>query len=154
MKTLLLLIPLFFISLSSKDKITKGVFPVDSCNVTRMSSNKLQGIRIHPVGPRKLLPPGLNITADIGTPVMASFSGAVILADWHGGYGKSIIIQSDSIKTIYGHLDSIYLTKGDIISKGTVIGELGNTGLSTGPHLFFGIKKEGKFVDPKLYLDF
>lgn len=87
---------------------------------------------------------GVDLASFIGTPVMASASGRVIvvkLGGYNGGYGNLIIISHDKgIQTVYGHLNAIYITQGQTVSQGQTIGELGNTGKSTGPHLHFEVR--------------
>jgi len=79
--------------------------------------------------------------------------GIVILAGWQGGYGNTIMIHHGSgITTLYGHLKKILVRRGQIISRGEVIGLVGSTGVSTGPHLHYEIRINGKRVDPMNYL--
>jgi murein DD-endopeptidase MepM/ murein hydrolase activator NlpD len=94
---------------------------------------------------------------DIGTfpraNIYAASSGKVIYAGWQGGYGNTIMIHHGSdITTLYGHLEKILIKYGQIISKGDVIGLVGSTGKSTGPHLHYEIRVNGKRVDPMIYL--
>lgn len=87
---------------------------------------------------------GVDLAATPGTPVMASASGRVIVAKvggYNGGYGNLIIMIHDGgVQTVYAHLRAVYVTSGQTVSQGTVIGELGNTGRSTGPHLHFEVR--------------
>jgi murein DD-endopeptidase MepM/ murein hydrolase activator NlpD len=87
---------------------------------------------------------GIDIAATPGTPVLAAASGRVIVAKlggYNGGYGNMIIISHDNgIQTVYGHLRDIYITQGTTVSQGQAIGEVGNTGKSTGPHLHFEVR--------------
>jgi murein DD-endopeptidase MepM/ murein hydrolase activator NlpD len=87
---------------------------------------------------------GVDLAASIGTPVYAAADGRVIVAKmggYNGGYGNMIIITHDKgIQTVYGHLNSIYITTGQTVTQGQTIGELGNTGKSTGPHLHFEVR--------------
>jgi len=85
----------------------------------------------------------------VGTPVYACESGTVTYADWKGGYGKCIIIDhGNGMQTLYGHLNKINVAKGQKVIRGQCIGETGNTGRSTGPHLHLEIIINGKYVDP------
>ena len=73
--------------------------------------------------------------------------------DTGGGFGNEIIIQHDSnYLSLYGHLSEILVNKGDTVKQGQLIGKTGNSGRSTGPHLHFTIKEDGKAVDPVQYL--
>ncbi len=87
---------------------------------------------------------GIDIAATPGTPVMAAASGRVIVAKvggYNGGYGNMIVMVHDNgIQTVYAHLRAVYVTPGQTISQGTTIGELGNTGRSSGPHLHFEVR--------------
>lgn len=93
---------------------------------------------------------GLDIAFPTGTKVLACESGTISLAGENGGYGKCIIINhSNNLQTIYAHLNTINVKKGQKVVRGQVIGEVGNTGNSTGPHLHLGIKVNGRFVNPE-----
>jgi murein DD-endopeptidase MepM/ murein hydrolase activator NlpD len=87
---------------------------------------------------------GVDLAATLGTPVVAAATGKVIVAKmggYNGGYGNMIImIHDDGIQTVYAHLRSINVSAGQTISQGQQIGELGNTGRSTGPHLHFEVR--------------
>lgn len=87
---------------------------------------------------------GIDIGAAPGTPVLASASGHVIVAKlggYNGGYGNMIIIAHDNgVQTVYGHLRDVYVTQGQEVNQGQTIGEVGNTGKSTGPHLHFEVR--------------
>jgi murein DD-endopeptidase MepM/ murein hydrolase activator NlpD len=87
---------------------------------------------------------GIDIGATPGTPVLAAASGRAIvvrLGGYNGGYGNMIIISHDNgVQTVYGHLRDIYITQGQTVTQGQTIGEVGNTGKSTGPHLHFEVR--------------
>lgn len=87
---------------------------------------------------------GIDIAATPGTPVVASGNGRVIVAKmggYNGGYGNMIIITHDrGVQTVYAHLRDIYITSGQTVAQGQVIGEVGNTGRSSGPHLHFEVR--------------
>ena len=87
---------------------------------------------------------GIDIAATPGTPVLASASGRVIVAKlggYNGGYGNMIIITHEKgIQTVYAHLKDVYITSGQSVAQGQAIGEVGNTGRSTGPHLHFEVR--------------
>ena len=96
---------------------------------------------------------GIDIGTFIGANIYAAARGKVIYAGWQGGYGNTIMIHHGSgITTLYGHLEKILIKYGQIISKGDVIGLVGSTGKSTGPHLHYEIRVNGKRVDPMNYL--
>ncbi|MCY7367902.1 MAG: M23 family metallopeptidase [Chamaesiphon sp.] len=96
------------------------------------------GWRTHPLSGTRRFHSGLDLAAPSGSPVVATGSGTVISAGWNGGYGNAVIIQhSDTQQTLYGHLSKISVQAGQTIAQGNVIGLVGSTGNSTGPHLHF-----------------
>lgn len=80
---------------------------------------------------------GIDLVASTGTPVLAAHEGRVILAEWYGGYGKTVIVENESKQTLYAHLSGFFVRKGDVVQAGDPIGRVGSTGRSTGPHLHF-----------------
>ncbi len=107
------------------------------------------GYRANPFGGAPDFHPGLDIAAPMGTTVTAAASGTVILAQWYGGYGNFVMIDhGGSISTGYGHLSAIYVSVGQQVQRGQAIGAVGSTGHSTGPHVHFEIRVNGKPVDP------
>ncbi len=96
---------------------------------------------------------GIDLAAQRGTAVIASHDGVVIYTGKEfKGYGKMIMIEKDNWATLYGHLDKIVVYEGQKIRQGEVIGALGNTGRSSGPHLHFEIRKTDGPIDPLPYL--
>jgi murein DD-endopeptidase MepM/ murein hydrolase activator NlpD len=93
---------------------------------------------------------GLDIRANTGTTVMAAMDGTVSVTNENWVYGKYVILSHpNGYKTLYAHLSAISVKQGDKVSQGRKIGESGNTGYSTGPHLHFGIyDKNNKLIDP------
>ena len=117
------------------------------------------GWRIHPILGNRRFHPGTDIGAPMGTPVLAAMAGQVQSADWMGGYGKAIVIQnSQTEQTLYGHLSEIFVQPGQMVEQGTVIGRVGSTGRSTGPHLHFEVRQltNGNWVatDPGTQLQY
>ena len=93
--------------------------------------------------------PGIDIAVDYGTPVYASAAGYVQQAGWYGGYGKYIRLGHDfGYETAYGHMSRLAVEAGSFVKKGEVIGYVGSTGYSTGPHLHFEVMKYGEQVNP------
>lgn len=93
--------------------------------------------------------PGIDIAVDYGTPVYASAAGYVQQAGWYGGYGKYVRLGHDfGYETAYGHMSRLAVSAGSFVKKGEVIGYVGSTGYSTGPHLHFEILKYGEQVNP------
>lgn len=97
---------------------------------------------------------GLDIAAPSGTVIKSATDGKVILASTYGDYGKHYKIEIGDIILVYAHCSKLYLKEGDSVTKGQSIAEVGSTGNSTGPHLHFEIRREGRFIDPQLILDF
>jgi murein DD-endopeptidase MepM/ murein hydrolase activator NlpD len=109
------------------------------------------GYRFHPILKSKKFHEGLDIPKPYGTPVYPARTGRVIEAGWHEGYGQLIEIRHpNGESTRYGHLSKIYVRIGQIVQRGkTLIGRVGSTGLSTGPHLHFEVRdKNGHPVNP------
>lgn len=93
--------------------------------------------------------PGIDIAVDYGTPVYASAAGYVQQAGWYGGYGKYVRLSHDfGYETAYGHMSRLAVSAGSFVKKGEVIGYVGSTGYSTGPHLHFEVMKYGEQVNP------
>lgn len=97
---------------------------------------------------------GIDIGANEGTVFVAAMSGTVIEASGEGSFGNHIYIQEGDVITIYAHCKTLYVKKGDIITQGQKIGEVGQTGNATGPHLHFEIRKAGRKVNPEYVLTF
>lgn len=107
------------------------------------------GYRIHPILKYKKMHYGVDISAPSGTPIKAGGDGKVIFADWRGGYGQCIMIDhGKGVVTLYAHLSRISVKNGQVVKAGAVIGNVGTTGLSTGPHLHFEVRLNGDPVDP------
>ncbi len=98
---------------------------------------------------------GIDIKGERGTPVKTTANGKVEVAGWYGGYGKCVIVKHENkLKTLYGHLSEITVREGDEIESGQVIGRLGSTGRSSGPHLHYEIIKDDEKVNPGDYINF
>lgn len=111
------------------------------------------GYRIHPIFKVRKLHTGIDIDADTGDSIKAAATGTVVSAGWKGGYGKCIIIShDDGLATLYGHASQILVSVGEKVERGEVIGKVGSTGYSTGPHLHFEVRVNGTPVDPLGYL--
>ena len=110
------------------------------------------GLRIHPITGQKKTHTGMDIASNQGTAVYASDGGTVTLAGWNGGYGNCIMIDhGNGYVTLYGHLSSISVSKGQSVTQGATIGAVGSTGNSTGPHLHFEVLKDGTRIDPEQF---
>ena len=97
---------------------------------------------------------GIDIAVNEGTVFIASMSGIVEKVSSEGDLGNHFKIVNDDVATVYAHCSKIYVKEGDKVLQGQKIGEVGSTGNSTGPHLHFEIKKDNRYVDPDLILEF
>ncbi|MDR1091514.1 MAG: M23 family metallopeptidase [Prevotella sp.] len=110
------------------------------------------GMRIDPIYGTARFHAGMDFTANIGTPVYATADGTVILADWKQGYGKCIIIDHGyGYETLYAHLNEYKVRTGQKVIRGEFIGEVGNTGKSTGSHLHYEVLVKGQPDNPAKY---
>jgi murein DD-endopeptidase MepM/ murein hydrolase activator NlpD len=112
------------------------------------------GMRTNPISGRFLMHTGIDIGVEMGTTVTAAAAGRVISAGWNdGGYGNLIIIDNGgSMSTLYAHLSQIFVAADQEVKAGQAIGAAGSTGESTGPHVHFEVRIDGKPVDPMTYL--
>jgi murein DD-endopeptidase MepM/ murein hydrolase activator NlpD len=112
------------------------------------------GMRLHPILGFSRHHTGMDMPRPYGTPVKCAREGRVIFTGWEGGYGLLVTIRhSDGMTTRYGHLSKILVNPGDWIHQKQVIGNVGSTGLSTGPHLHFEVRdRNGRPLNPKRYL--
>jgi murein DD-endopeptidase MepM/ murein hydrolase activator NlpD len=111
------------------------------------------GIRTDPFLGRPAMHTGLDFRGSTGDPVRATAYGKVITAGWQGGYGRMVEIDhGNTLTTRYGHLSEINVKVGDSVRIGQVIGAVGSTGRSTGPHLHYETRIDGDAVDPQKFL--
>ncbi len=117
-------------------------------NGARLSSGF--GMRFHPILNYSRMHQGIDFAAATGTPVIASATGRVAQAGWGGGYGNLIVIDhGKGMRTRYAHLHRMNVKAGQQVTQGQVIGQVGTTGMSTGPHLHYEVWQNGKPVDPR-----
>jgi murein DD-endopeptidase MepM/ murein hydrolase activator NlpD len=111
------------------------------------------GYRIHPIHKVRKLHTGIDIAAPTGTPIRCGGDGTVVHASRWGGYGNCIIVDhGGGLATLYGHCSRLAVTKGQSVTEGQVIGYVGSTGLSTGPHLHFEVRRDGRPTNPNPFL--
>jgi murein DD-endopeptidase MepM/ murein hydrolase activator NlpD len=111
------------------------------------------GVRSDPFLGRPAMHTGLDFRAATGDPVRATANGKVASSGWAGGYGRMVEIDhGNGLSTRYGHLSEINVKVGDVIKIGQVIGAVGSTGRSTGPHLHYETRIDGEAVDPQKFL--
>ncbi len=111
------------------------------------------GWRMHPIFKRKIFHSGIDIGAPYGTSIKAANSGRVMFVGWYSGYGKVVIINHGNINgipttTLYAHMSTTIAKQGANVAKGQVIGKVGTTGYSTGPHLHFEVRQKGNPTNP------
>ena len=111
------------------------------------------GWRVHPIYGDRRLHAGIDIDAPHGAPVRAAADGTVVIAGYQTGYGNTVVIDhGGGLATLSAHLSVISVSAGQTVSGGQLVGAVGNTGNSTGPHLHFEVRINGSPVDPMGYL--
>jgi murein DD-endopeptidase MepM/ murein hydrolase activator NlpD len=112
------------------------------------------GARTDPFVHEAAMHTGIDFRGDTGDPIRATAAGTVTIAGWSGGYGKMVEVDhGNGLVTRYGHLSEIDVDVGDTVRAGGVVGKLGSTGRSTGPHLHYEVRVKGEAVDPQKFLD-
>jgi len=133
------------------ERPTVSVPSLTPVNGARVSSGF--GMRIHPVRGGRRMHKGIDLAAPTGTPVYATADGIVDLARWGRGYGLYIKLDHGAeLETRYAHLSRLAVGAGDRVEKGEVIGYVGSTGWSTGPHLHYEVRVNGVAVNPIHYM--
>ncbi|HRS38731.1 MAG TPA: M23 family metallopeptidase, partial [Bacteroidia bacterium] len=128
-----------------------AIQPVANKDLTRVASG--YGMRIHPIYKTEKMHTGMDFTSPVGTEIHATGNGVVNKVEYDGrGYGNNVIISHGfGYQTLYGHMSKILVRPGQKVSRGDLIGYVGNTGTSTGPHLHYEVLKGGKPVNPVNY---
>jgi murein DD-endopeptidase MepM/ murein hydrolase activator NlpD len=130
------------------------IFPVRQGN-KKIEVNSRYGTRLHPILKRFIKHQGIDISANYNEPILSSCNGIVVkTSKIRFGYGYHVIIKNnEGYEVIYAHLNNILVKEGDPVSLGQIIGSAGKTGLATGNHLHFEIRKDGKSIDPMKLLN-
>ena len=125
-----------------------AIQPVSNKNLKQMASG--YGMRIHPIYKTQKFHDGMDFTAKIGTPIYATGDGKIAKVERNArGYGNHLIIDHGfGYKTLYAHMSKFKVTIGQKVNRGDVIGYVGNTGLSSGPHLHYEVHKNGEKINP------
>lgn len=138
------------------DVTTTAPFPVsvpsrNPLDAARLSSG--YGMRVHPILQRRRQHHGVDLSAPTGTPVYATADGAVARADRSRSYGLVVYLDHGAeLETRYAHLSRLLVADGQAVRKGDVIGYVGSTGRSTGPHLHYEVRVDGVAVNPIPYM--
>jgi murein DD-endopeptidase MepM/ murein hydrolase activator NlpD len=128
---------------AGRGRLSGFVMPVRGVMTSRF------GYRVHPLFGRRHFHSGADFAAPMGTPVRAAYAGRVLITGWYGGYGKVVVIDhGDGMSTLYGHLSKVLVGPGQRVAAGHLIGRVGSTGYSTGPHLHYELRRNGRPVSP------
>lgn len=112
------------------------------------------GSRLHPILGRHIFHKGIDIPSWIGAPVKSTADGVIEYSGWSGPYGNVVIVDHNyGYRTIYAHLSKLLARQGERVKKGQPIGQVGSTGLSTGPHLHYEVMRWRQSVPPTTYLE-
>ncbi len=132
-------------------KVTLASYPLGKPSSGNLSSNF--GHRKDPFRKGVAFHSGIDLNANRGNSVIATADGVVEKAEWNGGYGRCIVIRhKNGYKTLYGHLSKIKVKKGQRVKSGDLIGNVGSSGRSTGPHLHYEVIKDDKKINPFPYI--
>lgn len=132
--------------------VIPAIWPIDRTKLKDVSS--LYGMRMHPRYGTWRMHEGVDLSGPKGTPIYATGNGVVTRAGWQRGYGNLIEINHGfGYKTRYGHLSAMHVSEGDSVTRGQVIADLGNTGVSSGPHLHYEVRFRNQTVNPLHYFN-
>jgi murein DD-endopeptidase MepM/ murein hydrolase activator NlpD len=111
------------------------------------------GMRVHPVLGGRRAHKGIDLAGPIGTPIYATADGVVSKAEWFSSYGLYVSLEhGGALQTRYGHMSRLNVANGQRVRKGDIIGFIGTTGRSTGPHLHYEVRVNGEAVNPLPYM--
>ncbi len=128
-------------------KTIPAIQPVQNEDLTRVASG--YGMRMHPILKYRRMHNGMDFTANVGTPIYATGDGTVTKVGLGSGYGKMVIIEHGfGYKTYYAHMSKYNTKGGRKVKRGEIIGYVGNSGLSAGPHLHYEVWKNGQVMNP------
>ena len=137
----------------NKEKMLEAIpaiQPVANKDLTRVASG--YGMRMDPIYHSRRFHAGMDFTAPTGTDIYATGNGRVLSAGWQQGYGNCVEIDHGfGYVTLYAHMHTISVNAGQTVNRGEVIGRVGNTGKSTGPHLHYEVHYKGEIMNPQNY---
>ncbi len=137
-------------NMDERSRCIPAIQPIANKDLRRTASG--YGMRIDPIYRTPRFHSGMDFSAKVGTDIYATGDGVVTFAAWKQGYGKCMMIDHGyGYKTLYGHMDKFKKRVGQKVKRGEVIGEVGNTGKSTGPHLHYEVIVRGKYDNPSRY---
>jgi murein DD-endopeptidase MepM/ murein hydrolase activator NlpD len=144
-----------FMTWKRLDQAEHGVMSVPSIKpVDTLTLTSFFGVRADPFRGTAAMHAGVDIPGAVGTPIYATADGIVGRAGWYGGYGNLVELEhGQGLQTRYGHLSRIMVAPGARVKRGDVIALMGSTGRSTGSHLHYEVRMDGRAVDPMPYLD-
>ena len=132
---------------SKKNKSSGVLWPVKGIITSKF------GMRVHPVTGNRSFHNGIDIRGKSGTKVLCTTEGIVVASGWSGALGRMVKVKTTSGHTLcFGHLSKIICQKGQILSRGQVLGTVGSSGRATGPHLHFTVFYRGDYINPIKYL--
>ncbi|MDD2573435.1 MAG: peptidoglycan DD-metalloendopeptidase family protein [Firmicutes bacterium] len=139
------------LSLAQNGEFIGGKFVWPAPGYTYITSD--YGWRLHPIYKTRKYHAGIDIRVPWGKKIVAAGAGKIIYSGTYGGYGKTVMIDhGGGIVTLYAHNSSLKVKVGTVVAAGTTISLAGSTGVSTGPHLHFEVRKDGKVVNPRPWL--
>ncbi len=128
------------------DAAPKYIFPLENPDAAVTDSF---GWRVHPVSGTSAFHSGVDLEASAGSNVLAVAGGTVLKAEYNEAYGYFVLLEhEDGVQTFYAHLQELLTAPGDEVQQGQIIGLVGSSGWSTGPHLHLGVTQDGESVDP------
>jgi murein DD-endopeptidase MepM/ murein hydrolase activator NlpD len=132
---------------------TLATIPVRKPLDGRLDLQSSFGVRVDPFLGTPAMHTGLDLHGETGDPVRATADGTVVVAGWSGGYGRVVDMDHhNGLSTRYGHLSSVEVRVGQSVKRGQIVGKVGSTGRSTGPHLHYETRLKGEAVDPQKFL--
>lgn len=135
---------------NERNQCIPAIQPISNKDLKQTASG--YGLRIDPIYRTPRFHSGMDFSAKIGTDVYATGDGKITMAGWKQGYGNCIVINHGyGFQTLYGHLSKYKVRVGQKVKRGEVIGQVGNTGKSTGPHLHYEVIVRGKHDNPSKY---
>ncbi len=131
-------------------KCIPAIQPISNKDLRQTASG--YGMRIDPIYRTPRFHSGMDFSARQGTEIYATGNGVVTFASWKQGYGNCLVIKHGfGYQTLYGHMDKFKARVGQKVTRGEIIGTVGNTGKSTGPHLHYEVMVRGKYDNPSKY---